>query len=207
MKIADCYIFGINSAYSGLTKDNRKCDYYYNPIISATTLNVSGGSTVLNEKISQGLISDFYSATTEAKIYDYNSGTTYSENPENGGKNEEPAANSVINVKNIEIKFIDTPKNQSGETVSTDLTECWQTYITDVVMNYVEQMLPSTTIFKWWFTSDLNNNDGPETKPVTKYLKFKPKDRHVDADATSTFTTIDTNYASTEYTITDPIEE
>lgn len=211
MKIADCYVFGIDSSYSALTCDNRKCDYYYNPLIvtsSACCLSTgsTSGTSVLEEteKISQGIISDFYSATTEAKIYDYNSGTTYSKNPENGDENAEPAANSVINVKNIEIKFIDTPKNQSGETVSIHLTDCWQTYITDVVMNYVEQMLPSTTIFKWWFTSDLNNNDGPETKPVTKYLKFKPDTRNVDADATSTFTTIDTNYASTEYTITDP---
>lgn len=193
-KIAQRYVFGISNKYEDLLRDNRKCDYYYNPQISASTLSDSQGS-VLSSKLEQGKISDFYSADTMAKIYEYYSGTTYTDNPENGENEEEPAANSVINVKNVEIKFINTPKNQSGETIDTALTECWQTYITDVVMNYVKQLLPSTTIFKWWFTDNLNNNDGPETAGE---FYFKPSSVNVKAEDTATTTTLVTSY---DYTL------
>lgn len=212
-KIKDCYVFGINSAYSALTRDNRKCDYYYNPQLTTgntVVLKESGGSAVLTSKIDQGKISDFYSATTKAKIYDYYSGTTYTKNPEksSGGQNEEPAANSLINVKNIEIKFLDIPK-QGGASL-TPLKECWQTYITDVVMNYVKQMLPSTTIFKWWFTSDINSDEGIP-KPAKKRFRFTSHTSDegnsaqitVNADATSAQVGIDTNYNIDEITLTE----
>lgn len=197
-KISDCYIFGISNKYEDLIRDNRKCDYYYNPIITASTLNVSGGSSVLSSKIKQGKISDVYSANTkDVKIYDNVSGNTghydgkeYSINPESGDKNEEPAANSVINVKNMEIKFLDKPSIAN----SGSLSGCWQTYITDVVMNYVKQMLPSTTIFKWWFTDKLGNNDSPDTPVETKYFYFNPDTKNVDAGDTFADTTLISSY-------------
>lgn len=210
-KISDCYIFGISNKYEDLIRDNRKCDYYYNPIITASTLSVSGGSDVLSSKLTQGLISDVYSAdTTDVKIYDnisgetdnsYYSGITYAINPEksSGGENDEPAANSVINVKNVEIKFINKPKikKKDGTFVNTDsLSDCWQTYITDVVMNYVKQMLPSTTIFKWWFTDKLGINDAPDTPVENKYIYFNPSNKHVNANDTFADTTLYTNYTN-----------
>lgn len=234
-QIKNFYIFGINSEYSALTRDNRKCDYYYNPLIvasSAITLctGSTSGTSVLNEKITQGIISDVYSADSAyTKIYDnvlvktgtssddetekYYNGKKYAVNPEksSGGENDEPAANSVINVKNFEIKFIDKPiiEKKNGIFVTTDsLSGCWQTYITDVVMNYVKQMLPSTTIFKWWFTNDLGTNNGIP-KPPTKHFRFTSYSNDkgvtaevkVGADVTSAQVNIDTTYNIDEITL------
>lgn len=57
-------------------------------------------------------------------------------NPEGGATNDEAAANSVVNVKNMELTF----KN-----IDTDNAEAID-FITKKVLFYVEQMVPSTTI-------------------------------------------------------------
>ena len=103
-----------NFKITGITQDNRKCEYYYNPL-NASGLTLSGGQMTLLET----------------------SGHEY--NPEGGKNNETPAANSIINVKNVEIAFDDKD------------SKYWKEYITDVVIEYVKQMLPSTCIFKWGF--------------------------------------------------------
>ena len=121
-KIKDFYKFNVGD----LVEDDRKCDYFFNPNANS-------------------ILSAFTSAITitSAQTYAIN---PEKENPEDG-RDEEPAANSIINVKNLRLEI-------KKEIVSgnTEINEKWQDYITNVVVNYVKQMLPSTTIFFWKFT-------------------------------------------------------
>ena len=104
---------------SDLIEDNRKCDYFFNP---------NSGNTEM-----EGL---------ENIV----SGQTYASNPEGGEKNAEPAANSIINVKNLRLEI----KKEISDVL--EVNEKWQDYVTNVVMSYVKQMLPSTTVFSLEFT-------------------------------------------------------
>lgn len=59
-------------------------------------------------------------------------------NPESLPKYDEAAANSIVNVKNIQIEFF----------LKTNLSEEID-YITNTILPYVEQMIPSTSIFTY----------------------------------------------------------
>lgn len=63
-------------------------------------------------------------------------------NPEEGEKYEEAAANSVINTKNLLITFY------------TNENEFFERYIKNVVMMYLKEMIPSTSILKYEFKKD-----------------------------------------------------
>ena len=125
-KIKDFYKFNVGD----LVEDDRKCDYFFNP-----------------NSVSK--LSAFTSAITitSAQTYAIN---PEKENPEDG-RDEEPAANSIINVKNLRLEI--KKEIISGNTeINKKINEKWQDYITNVVVNYVKQMLPSTSIFSWKFT-------------------------------------------------------
>lgn len=62
-------------------------------------------------------------------------------NPEGGDSKDEAAANSVLNVKTMTLEFI--PRIGSDEEIK---------YIQEVVLPYVEEMIPSTTIFRYTVT-------------------------------------------------------
>ena len=68
--------------------------------------------------------------TTELEAYNFETGET--------GSTDEAAANSIINVKNLEIKF-----NARFSTV-----EGFNEYLYNVIIPYVNQIIPSTTITK-----------------------------------------------------------
>jgi len=71
-------------------------------------------------------------------------------NPESGDKRLIAAANSVVNLKNMEIVF-DYPKVFSGITA---LKQEWKQYIDNIAMEYVKQMLPSTTILEYYMSGE-----------------------------------------------------
>lgn len=81
-------------------------------------------------------------------------------NPEGGSSNEEAAADSVINVKNLEIIF--KPKKYLEET---------RRYVEDKLMPYITEMIPSTTIFRYKF-----EGDEPEVKQRKPYIGSKFED-------------------------------
>lgn len=206
-KINECYVFGISNNISDLKNDNRKCDYYYNP--NNTSLLKESGSSSTLPKLDQGKISDVY--TSADTVYGYASGltvysgTTYAFNPEQTSnyKNEEPAANSVINVKNVELIFAEYPTvNVEYNCPDVDgkkcIQDCWQEYITDVVMKYVKQMLPSTVVFKWYF----GEANTPVSPQPSKKFYFDPSSKSVGADDDFARTTLVTDYSS--YTINKP---
>ena len=69
--------------------------------------------------------------------------------PENRvGINGEAAANSVVNVKNLDIAFT-SPRNITGE-----YKKAFRQYIETSVIPYLTQMLPSTSILSWTFDGE-----------------------------------------------------
>lgn len=130
------YKFNILSAY---TVDNRKSDYFFPKELS--NLTISGNSRALTG------ITEF---TNEQKII----------NPEGGTTCKEPAANSLINLKNIEITFIPPTKDN-------DILNIWKHYLKTVVFKYIEQILPSTCILRWKI-------DGEQPTPVVCSLVVNP---------------------------------
>lgn len=185
-KIKNSYVFNIETDSKKFIKDDWKCDYFYNPQVSSTTLEIDGIS-VLDEKIKQGLHNNYTNGIPKKEGALLNNG--YAVNPEGGNINEEPSANSIINIKNIQIAFIDKPIIEGKDT--DIIKENWQDYITNVVMNYVKQMLPSTTLFKWGFVSNIN--DELEDYEEPKYLIITPISANVSAEETQTRFSIDTN--------------
>ena len=137
-KIDSAYTFGISSELSDLTENDIKCDYFYNPQIESCS------GCLKEQKIS--INGDGIETVTESEMEKISVNEKYV-NPEGGARNEEPAANSVINVKNFHLEI----KKEISTTVP-EANQKWQDYITNVVINYVKQMLPSTAIFSWEFT-------------------------------------------------------
>lgn len=194
LKIKNSYVFNIETDPKKFVKDDWKCDYFYNPQVSSTTLEINGIS-VLDEKLTQGIHDGYTNGIPKQEGSLLNNG--YAVNPEGGNVNEEPSANSIINIKNIQIAFIDKPIIEGKDTEV--IKEDWQDYITNVVMNYVKQMLPSTTIFKWGFVSDVNNELEDYEEP--KYLVISPTSANVTAEETQVTFNVDTNVDFNDITV------
>lgn len=89
-----------------------------------------------------------WSNQSEVKTADLKSTCKYSISPENGVKDyEEPAANSVINRKNVQIMF-------NMDKIPSDILKDWKDYIENIVVEYLKQVIPSTTIFEYGFSND-----------------------------------------------------
>lgn len=67
----------------------------------------------------------------------------YAYNPEGGESSDEPAANSVINVKNVEMEFY------CPDTLNDSFKADYKRFIENVVLFYLKQIIPSTTILKY----------------------------------------------------------
>lgn len=81
-------------------------------------------------------------------------------NPEEGLKSDEPAANSIVNLKNIDIIFY-YPFDEEGQTILPLKTD-FKKYLLNVVMPYLEQVIPSTTIM----TYDIMDKSGGTPSPT-----------------------------------------
>lgn len=113
---------------SGLVVDNRKCYYFEN----------NNGGIVYRTNNDDSVISD-------SRINDVLDGD-YSKfiNPEGDSINDEAASYSVVNVKNFKIK------------IKTDGNKHFETYLYDVVFKYLNEVIPSTTIFEYEFVGSEN---------------------------------------------------
>lgn len=81
-------------------------------------------------------------------------------NPEEGPKSDEPAANSIVNLKNVNIIFY-YPFDEEGQTILPLKTD-FKKYLLNVVMPYLEQVIPSTTIM----TYDIMDKSGGTPSPT-----------------------------------------
>ena len=128
------YTFNIKTGY----KDNKKCWYF----------GKGNGEWLGPEDESEGPDRD---------------GMKYRDdvvNPEEGPKSDEPAANSIVNLKNIDIIFY-YPFDEEGKTILPLKTD-FEKYLLNVVMPYLEQVIPSTTIM----TYDIMDKSGGTPSPT-----------------------------------------
>ena len=128
------YTFNIETGY----KDNKKCWYF----------GKGNGEWLGPEDESEGPDRD---------------GMKYRDdvvNPEEGSKSDEPAANSIVNLKNIDIIFY-YPFDEEGKTILPLKTD-FEKYLLNVVMPYLEQVIPSTTIM----TYDIMDKSGGTPSPT-----------------------------------------
>ena len=128
------YTFNIETEY----KDNKKCWYF----------GKGDGEWLDSEDESEGPDRD---------------GMKYRDdvvNPEEGPKSDEPAANSIVNLKNIDIIFY-YPFDEEGKTILPLKTD-FEKYLLNVVMPYLEQVIPSTTIM----TYDIMDKSGGTPSPT-----------------------------------------
>ena len=128
------YTFNIETGY----KDNKKCWYF----------GKGNGEWLGPEDESEGPDRD---------------GMKYRDdvvNPEEGPKSDEPAANSIVNLKNIDIIFY-YPFDEEGKTI-LPLKADFEKYLLNVVMPYLEQVIPSTTIM----TYDIMDKSGGTPSPT-----------------------------------------
>ena len=128
------YTFNIKTGY----KDNKKCWYF----------GKGDGEWLDPEDESEGPDRD---------------GMKYRDdvvNPEEGPKSDEPAANSIVNLKNVDIIFY-YPFDEEGKTILPLKTD-FEKYLLNVVMPYLEQVIPSTTIM----TYDIMDKSGGTPSPT-----------------------------------------
>lgn len=75
-------------------------------------------------------------------------------------------ANSAINVKNLVINFGTKPDNNS------DGNNYLRDYIENVVIEYLEAVIPSTTIVKYTFNGEFKDNTSSQTLAGSRYRSF-----------------------------------
>ena len=133
------YTFNIKTGY----KDNKKCWYF----------GKGNGEWLGPEDESEGPDRD---------------GMKYRDdvvNPEEGSKSDEPAANSIVNLKNIDIIFY-YPFDEEGKTILPLKTD-FEKYLLNVVMPYLEQVIPSTTIMTYDIMDKSGGTPSPSVANVT----------------------------------------
>lgn len=132
------YTFNIKTGY----KDNKKCWYFGN-----------GDGKWLKPEIK----SEYEYEGPDRIGMEYRDDVV---NPEEGPKSDEPAANSIVNLKNIDIIFY-YPFDEEGKTILSLKTD-FEKYLLNVVMPYLEQVIPSTTIM----TYDIMDKSGGKPSPT-----------------------------------------
>ena len=120
-----------------IVEDNKKCMYFSDRV----KYNKDAASTekaVLKEiqmpAYEKGLIESGTNITGVVNTIAYN--------PEGGYTNDLSAANSIVNLKHLKIEFYPANLDDNGKNEYTD-------YITNKVLFYVKQMIPTTTIFEY----------------------------------------------------------
>lgn len=124
------------SFQKSIVEDNKKC-LYFSDRVRYNKQNVNG-EPVLKEitmpKYDYGTINNGTAISGVSNNIAYN--------PEGGYTNDLSAANSIVNLKHLKIEFYPTNLDDNGKNEYTD-------YITNKVLFYVKQMIPTTTIFEY----------------------------------------------------------
>lgn len=165
---------------SGITQTNDKEAYWYtkikqNEIPQGTeivekdeepTYGVNSGSTKYI-KVKKWIL---VQRETNGDLWDTPSSYT-PVNPEGGNTYEEPAANSIVNLKNIDIIFYYPFDEESKKTLPYFQTRTgrleFKKYLLNVVMPYLEQVIPSTTIMTYDIMEKSGGTPSPSVADVT----------------------------------------
>lgn len=160
------YVNKLNSIFGGAIKNNDFTRFTQADIkaISKYTFNIETGYKEDNKKcwyFGKG-DGEWLDPEDESEGPDRD-GMKYRDdvvNPEEGPKSDEPAANSIVNLKNVDIIFY-YPFDEEGKTILPLKTD-FEKYLLNVVMPYLEQVIPSTTIM----TYDIMDKSGGTPSPT-----------------------------------------
>lgn len=160
------YVNKLNSIFGGAIKNNDFTRFTQADIkaISKYTFNIETGYKEDNKKcwyFGKG-DGEWLDPEDESEGPD-REGMKYRDdvvNPEEGPKSDEPAANSIVNLKNVDIIFY-YPFDEEGKTILPLKTD-FEKYLLNVVMPYLEQVIPSTTIM----TYDIMDKSGGTPSPT-----------------------------------------
>ena len=167
---------------SGITQTNDKEAYWYtkikqNEIPQGTeivekdeepTYGINSGSTKYI-KVKKWIL---VQRETNGDLWDTPSSYT-PVNPEGGNTYEEPAANSIVNLKNIDIIFYYPFDEESKEKETLPYFQTrtgrleFKKYLLNVVMPYLEQVIPSTTIMAYDIMDKSGGTPSPTVANVT----------------------------------------
>lgn len=153
------YVFDVESGKT----DNKKCWYFSNTQYDYTStggadkqccgklVKIVGGTRALDNSTGQykemGIANEDFTFNNNT-LTKYESGNTEPYAPVVGDKEySESSADSIINLKNMSLTFrypYALAKNQEQR-------DAWKEYVENVVIEYVKQMIPATTIwtFHW----------------------------------------------------------
>lgn len=151
----ECLIHGV-SATSASVKDILLLEeaLFRSPVNSRVIVGHGAEPSITSD------FEDFYTRNTSLLPF----------NPEKPGvTTEEGAANSIVNVKNMEVHFLLKPK----------FREEMRKYINTSVIPYLTQMIPSTTILSWFFDDDADSLKKIESVKVTGALNQVDNTEHV----------------------------
>ena len=140
--------------------DNKKCHYFADLRNNYTSKSGAEGAeggkpddkSGTLEKIKGVVVNNDYSGSEKMGTIEMDIDPI---SPIGEEKYAESAADSVINVKNLLITFKYPSQIPEGESF-IGYTE-WEAYITDVVAEYLKQMLPSTTIWEYKIEGTADN--------------------------------------------------
>lgn len=158
----NAYIESLNSIFGGAIENNDLTQFTKDDIekaISGYTFNIDE-MTIDNDKCW------YFGKEAIDGTTDWDKWSETPVNPENGASYEEPAANSIVNLKNVDITFY-YPTNGDGDTIEEYKTD-FKKYLLNVVLPYLEQVIPSTTIMTYDIMDKNGGTPSPSISSVTE---------------------------------------
>lgn len=169
-----------NYDLNGDVIDNKKCWYFSNLQENYTDKGGAEkeccGEMVVGDGEEMGVPNEAFEWQTE------NNGEYYTIEPSSALKSlpiastgniakkfSETAADSVVNLKNVTIHF-NIPEEILGD---EEAKKKWKHYINDIVIEYVKQMLPSTTIWEYSIEGDKEEPDFDKIEVSPKTYEFE----------------------------------
>ena len=178
-------------------EDNRKCWFFSDDYNTGATKDGSGRISFIEADVTNGIcditvphnpetdlasktLNKLASVGTSASEYMSGYDTIYTRgtklvpiDPENYvGQNGEAAANSIVNVKNIEVHF----------TLPNGQKERLKNYIETSVIPYLTQMIPSTAILSWGY-----DEDSPVSNYTYEIILSPNTPQTIDSTGTTSF--------------------
>lgn len=167
--------------------DNQKCWYFADTSNPHNSIYVSGSTEsfgVVDITTSSAGTNIEWSAMEKPEEPTYN---PFNPEKDNSGKtDDEAAANSIVNLKNMQLTIY------YPYCMHSNLKPLYKEFIEDVVMFYVKQVIPSTTIFgfsieeKQWteeeaakYSCEYHSDDTPEPEPEPEPEPDDPDETYI----------------------------
>lgn len=154
-------------------EDDKKCHFFYDTLVGETPENSASGLKFITatNKIESKTEDEESKKDFQDGIYSKLSVPKYEKKVKE--KYDESAGFSVFNIKTLKINF------------GTGGNQYFKNYIKDVVLKYLEEMIPSTTILMYRFDGEADGSGAQSYDNYTKILKIVADTaKNIDGEAT-----------------------